>query len=266
MNDPREFPRFSIGRRRLLTYAVSSPVMPIVAGFGVNLATPSSAVAADPQIQWSAHMEGNNLSEWDEEVNSGNADTTVVTSSVGVTPHGGTYMMQQSVTGTGGTRMHRFHEVDALSRSQTTYYYSFYHYLPSAISYGTNDTYILWALSSSRGTGPNGDVPGDVFWALALASSDGTGALDLVWNPFNSALGAGPFALSYGNKYTFAGLAVNRLPIGQWNFIEIMISPSWAFEGQIAVWQDGTLIHEHLRTDRGGGVVTQWPISNPPQN
>src|SRR5258706_2418711 len=46
MNDPRGFPGFSIGRRRLLTYAVSSPVVTIAAGFGVNLATPSSAEAA----------------------------------------------------------------------------------------------------------------------------------------------------------------------------------------------------------------------------
>jgi isoquinoline 1-oxidoreductase beta subunit len=56
MNDPRGLPMdamdksggpgFSIGRRRLLTYAVASPVMTIAAGLGVNLATPSSAVAA----------------------------------------------------------------------------------------------------------------------------------------------------------------------------------------------------------------------------
>jgi len=56
MNDPRGLPMdamgegggpgFSIGRRRLLTYALSSPVVTIAAGFGVNLATPSSAVAA----------------------------------------------------------------------------------------------------------------------------------------------------------------------------------------------------------------------------
>ena len=55
MNDPRGFPLdaidesggtgFSIGRRKLLTYAVSSPVLTIAAGFGVNLAIPSSAVA-----------------------------------------------------------------------------------------------------------------------------------------------------------------------------------------------------------------------------
>src|SRR5437762_1874671 len=278
MNDPRGFPRFSIGRRRLLTYAVSSPVMPIVAGFGVNLATPSSAVAADPQIQWSAHMESGTLltsdtppGEWDEQVNDPGCNTVAIGIDGAVQPHGGNWMMKQTVNAPGpgtwiGTRMQRYPEVDRLSRALTTYYYSFYHYLPSAISYGTNDTYILWALSSSRATGPNGDVPGDVFWALALASSGGTGALDLIWNPFNSALGAGPVYLSPGNKYTFAGLAANRLPIGQWNYIEIMISPSWAYEGQLAVWQNGTLIHELLRTDPYGGVKTQWPISNPPQN
>src|SRR2546427_466023 len=46
MNDPRGFPGFSIGRRRLLTYAVSAPVVTIAAGFGVNLATPSTALAS----------------------------------------------------------------------------------------------------------------------------------------------------------------------------------------------------------------------------
>src|SRR5207237_6767502 len=56
MNDPRGLPMdamdesggpgFSIGRRRLLTYAVSAPVVTIAAGFGVNLATPSTALAS----------------------------------------------------------------------------------------------------------------------------------------------------------------------------------------------------------------------------
>jgi hypothetical protein len=270
MNDPRGFPGFSIGRRRLLTYAVSSPVMPIVTGFGVNLATPSSAVAADPQIRWSAHMESGTLlttdtppGEWDEQVNDLGCTTVAIGTDGAVRPHGGNWMMKQTVPAQGGgTRMQRYPEVDALSRSQTTYYYSFWHYLPSAISYGIYDTYIVWGLNSSRAAG----VAGDPFWALVLASSSGTGALDLIWNPTDSALGAGPHALSPGNKYTFAGLAANRLPIGRWNFIEIMISPSWPFEGQIAVWQNGTLIHEWLRTDPRGGVKTQWPISNPPQN
>ncbi|HYR34020.1 MAG TPA: molybdopterin cofactor-binding domain-containing protein [Burkholderiales bacterium] len=36
----------SIGRRRLLTYALSSPVVTIAAGFGVNLAVPSTALAS----------------------------------------------------------------------------------------------------------------------------------------------------------------------------------------------------------------------------
>ncbi len=246
MNDPKGFPRFSIGRRKLLTYAVSSPVMPIVAGFGVNLATPSSAVAADPQIQWSAHMESGKLltrdtppppGEWDEQVSVSGGTTEVIGIDGDVHPHGGNYMMRQTMTGAGGTMMQRYPEVDALSRQQTTYYYSFYHYLPSAISY-SNGTYMLWGLNSRAGDGTD-----YVFWALALASSGGTGALDLVWNPYDRALGAGPHALSFGNKYTFAGLAANRLPIGQWNYIEIMISPSWAYEGQIAVWQNGTLIH-----------------------
>src|SRR5437879_12788520 len=50
MNDPRGFPGFSIGRRRLLTYAVSAPVVTIAAGFGVNLATPATALASPPPL------------------------------------------------------------------------------------------------------------------------------------------------------------------------------------------------------------------------
>jgi isoquinoline 1-oxidoreductase beta subunit len=53
MNDSRKFPKnatdksgpgFSIGRRKLLTYAVAWPVVTIAAGFGVNLATAASAL------------------------------------------------------------------------------------------------------------------------------------------------------------------------------------------------------------------------------
>src|SRR5438046_8654764 len=103
MNDPKGFPGFSVGRRRLLTYAVSSPVMPIVAGFGVNLATPSSAVAATPQIQWSAGMETtpDHLSEWSEQVNDQNCWTEAILASQaegGIRPpKGGLWQMKQTV-------------------------------------------------------------------------------------------------------------------------------------------------------------------------
>jgi isoquinoline 1-oxidoreductase subunit beta len=69
MNDPRGLPMeamhksvgpgFSLGRRRLLTYAVASPVITIAAGLGVNLATPSSAVAAPmPLVKLSVGTDG----------------------------------------------------------------------------------------------------------------------------------------------------------------------------------------------------------------
>jgi len=56
MNDPKDLPmealneggdeqNFSLQRRKLLTYALSSPVLTIVAGFGVNLAIPATASA-----------------------------------------------------------------------------------------------------------------------------------------------------------------------------------------------------------------------------
>lgn len=55
MNDPRQIPMepeyadepqaLPVSRRSLLAYAVSAPVMTVAAGFGVNLATPSRAMA-----------------------------------------------------------------------------------------------------------------------------------------------------------------------------------------------------------------------------
>jgi len=101
-----------------------------------------------------------------------------------VYPYHGLWAMKQTVNAaSGGTRMQRYPEVDALSRSQTTYYYSFHHYLDSPISYGIYDTYIVWGLNSSAAAG----LAGDPFWALVVASSDGTGALDLIWSPNNHA-------------------------------------------------------------------------------
>jgi hypothetical protein len=219
----------------------------------------------DPQILWSAGMETGNLSEWSEQVNDPGCTTELIGIDGAVHPHGGNFMMKQIVNAaSGGTRMQRYPEVDALSRSQTTYYYSFYHYLPSAISYGIFDTYIVWGLNSKAATGS----PGDPIWSLVLASSDGTGALDLIWSPNDKAPDAGPHANESGGKRTYAGLAANRLPIGQWNFIEIMITPAPDFTGAIKIWQNGTLIHDQSPTSANGlrGVKTQWPISVPAQD
>jgi hypothetical protein len=275
MDDPRGLPLdamdktgpgFSIGRRKLLTYAVTSPVMTIAAGLGVNLATPSSAVAANPQIQWSAGMETGDLSEWSEQVSDPDCTTVAIGIDGAVHPHSGNYMMKQTANAaSGGTVMLRYPEVHALSRSQTTYYYSFYHYLPSAINYGIYDTYFVWELHSTAAAG----LAGSTFWSVVLASSDGTGALDLIWSPndFAPAPGEGPHAGETGGKRTYAGLAANRLPIGQWNFIEIMITPAPDFTGAIKIWQNGTLIHDQSPTSANGlgGVKTRWPISNPAQ-
>src|SRR3989442_3681730 len=69
---------------------VSAPCCPL------SVTTPVSAL---PQIMWSAHMLAGNLSEWDEKVNSGSADTTVVTpASVGIPPRSGSYVIEQAVT------------------------------------------------------------------------------------------------------------------------------------------------------------------------
>jgi len=70
-------------------------------------------------------METGDLSEWDDQVDTGSAESVAVTAaSVGVPPKSGNWVMRQSVTGTGGTRMARFPEIDALTKVGTTFYVS----------------------------------------------------------------------------------------------------------------------------------------------
>src|SRR6202007_401441 len=88
----------------------SSPVSAFAAAG--NVSAPSAPLSVTlqavslPQILWGSHLLTGDLSEWSEKVNSGTADTTVITAaSVGIPPRSGSYWMKQSVSNpTGGTR------------------------------------------------------------------------------------------------------------------------------------------------------------------
>src|SRR5213596_2001899 len=92
-----------------------------------NVSAPSAALPVttlllppppyDPQVQWRAAMEVGDLSQWTEKVNTGYADSAAVTAaSAGIPPHGGAWVMKQSVirpsgvVEASGTRMARYPE------------------------------------------------------------------------------------------------------------------------------------------------------------
>jgi len=189
------------------------------------------------QILWSAHTLAGNLNEWSEKVNSGSADTTVVTAaSVGIPPKGGSYVMKQAVTGaSGGTRMQRYPELDALARAGTPFYWTWWDYFPTSISFGSNDMFMLWGTWSVKTAVPN--APGDPLWGLYFHNTGNT--LDLV---FNATWNAGlPATKVYNSPIP--------VPIGRWNKFEIFTDPA----GHITVWLNGQMLFDL------SGVMTVYP-------
>jgi chitodextrinase len=208
----------------------------------LSVMTPVSTL---PQILWSAGMNTGDLSEWSEKVNSGSADTTVVTAaSVGIPPRSGSYVMKQAVTGSsGGTRMQRYPEVDSSARAGTTFYWSWWDYFPSTITFGLSDTFILWGLNSKSTSASAGDP----FWGLVFHNTGNK--LDLIWSP-NDAAPAGPHAGESGKRIYSSSIPV---PVGQWVFFEVMITPRGDFTGALNIRMNGqTLFDQSL-------VKTMYP-------
>src|SRR5438552_3295838 len=116
----------------------------------LSLSATNPALAPLPLLLWSAGVKMGDLSEWSEKVNTGSADTTVVSAaSVGIPPRDSSYVMMQAVTGAeGGTRMQRYPEVEFLARTGTTFYWSWWDYYPSPISFSIYDTFIMFGTLS----------------------------------------------------------------------------------------------------------------------
>src|SRR5205807_1733625 len=102
-----------------------------VSALSAPLSVTLPVLAPLPQILWSAGMEMGNLSEWSEQVVTGNAATTAVTAaSVGIPPKGGNWVMQQEVISASGaaeasgTRMFSYEPLNSLAWAGTTVYWS----------------------------------------------------------------------------------------------------------------------------------------------
>jgi len=196
-----------------------------------NASTPSAPLAvttsAAPQILWSAGMEMGNLTEWSEKVNSGSADSwPVLAASEGIPPRGGKWVLKQAVTGTdGGSRMFRYPEIIDFSHSGTTFYWSWWDYYPSTITFGLSDSYMIWGIIGKDANGSYNPI-----WNLILGNTGN--ALKLVWSPNDMAPSAGPHAGESGKRYYNSSTSV---PVGQWVYFEVMITPKADFSGALVL-------------------------------
>jgi chitodextrinase len=211
----------------------------------VSVTTPTPAPVA--QILWRADMETGDLSQWSDQTNSGNAYSDAVTAfSAGIPPKSGNWVMRQTVSGTGGTRMARFPEIDQLTKAGTTYYTSWWDYYPAKITFLAGDMFNFWQVGSYDASG----VPNPI-WGLFLNGSDST--LILAWSPAGNGPAEGPHAGEFAQRRAYSSSVA--VPVGQWTFFEIMITPSADFTGALKVWMNGQLVFDQSQ------IKTRFPDS-----
>ncbi|HET7365775.1 MAG TPA: heparin lyase I family protein [Burkholderiales bacterium] len=198
-----------------------------------------------PHILWSAGMETGDLSEWSEEVNTGDADSSAVRAATeGIPPRRGEWLLKQSVTGiAGGTRLARYPEVAALAQEGKAFYVSWWDYFPARISFASTDFFTTFDVLSRDADGLAQPV-----WGLFFQPTDFS--LLLVWSPNGLAPAEGPHAGESGPKVYFSTTPV---PVGEWIFFEVRIKPAADFSGALKVWMNGERLF-HL-TD----VKTRFP-------
>jgi len=134
-------------------------------------------------------------------------------------------MKQQWNGGAAGTRMSRYPEIDQLAKAGTTFYYSWWDFFPAALSFGGSDSYNHWQIASDNGAGVQAPI-----WVLGLSGSGMR--LTLIWSPNDLAPVDGPHSNETG-KRTYTGVVV---PVGQWVFFEVVVTPRGDFTGAIRVW------------------------------
>jgi hypothetical protein len=211
----------------------------------LSLSATNAALAPLPLVLWSAGMATGGLGEWSEKVNSDSADTTVVSAAnAGIPPRSSSYVMMQAVTGAkGGTRMQRYPEVDFLARARTPFYWSWWDYFPTKITFGASDAYILGSVTGKDAQSSYNPVWGWVFNYTSFS-------LDLIWSPNNMAPSPGPHAGESGRRVYSSSVPV---PVGQWVFFEVMVTPRADFTGAIKMWMNGQLLFDQ------SSVKTMYP-------
>jgi chitodextrinase len=212
----------------------------------LSVTTPAAAPA--PRIMWRAGMESGNLGEWSEKVNSGAADSWAVTAaSEGIPPKSGNWVMKQSVTGTvGGSRMQRYPEINSLTAAGTTFYVSWWDYYPAKLTNSGSPYDFMFAIFEIASL-DNCTACYNPIWGLLVNPADFT--LTLGWSPNNLAP-PGPHAGESGKRYYNS---TRPIPVGQWVYFEVMITPSSTFNGAVKLWMNGEVIFDQ------SNVKTRYP-------
>src|SRR5437762_1553270 len=214
----------------------------------------------DPQVQWQTGMETGDLGAWSEKVNTGNADSAAVTiASAGIPARMSTlfnspsaWVMKQSWNGSSGvaeasgTRVSRYTEINALAKAGTTFYYSWWDFFPAALSVGANGWYNHWQIMSNDASGGNAPI-----WVLGFNISGMT--MNHTWSPNGLAPANGPHNGESGSRAYTAPIAV---PVGQWVFFEVMVTPRGDFTGALKIWMNGQVLLNL------SSIKTQFPFVN----
>src|SRR5207249_7357743 len=98
---------------------------------------------------------------------------------------------------------------------------------------------------------PTSASAGEPFWSLVFHNTGNT--LDLVWSPDKTAPAEGPHAGESGRQRYNSSTPV---PVGQWNFFEIMITPRGDFTGALKIWMNGQVLFDL------SSIKTQFPFVN----
>jgi len=214
------------------------------------VSTPAAPPAPAPQILWSAGMEAGNLSEWSEKVNSDSADSwAVLAANEGIPPRGGKWVLKQSVTGTvGGTRMQRYPEINSLTSAGTTFYISWWDYYPTKFTAASSTPGSFMFMNFEIASQDNCAACYYPIWALFIDPSNFT--LVLGWSPSGMAPAEGPHAGESGKRgYT----STVPIPVAQWVYFEVMITPSATFSGAVKIWMNGVVLFDQQN------VKTRFP-------
>jgi len=201
------------------------------------------------QIVWSARMQTGDLCEWSEKVNTDAADSWAVSAaSEGIPSPNGNWVLKQSVTGSvGGTRMQRYPEIAALTAAGTTFYISWWEYYPTQLSAaGSPDTFMFSNFQIA-----SADDCLQCYhpiWGLFINPADFT--LILGWSPNGTAPAEGPHAGESGKRFYYS---TRPVPVAQWIYFEVMITPSSTFTGAVKIWMNRELLFDQAN------VKTRFP-------
>jgi len=196
---------------------------------------------------WSAGFEIGTLGEYEGQNNSGSAvSTPALATNEGIPARRGSWMMKQSVTGStgsSGTRMYRYSTINNLYRTGNPIYYSFWAYFPQATTLGSGGFFNLLQIQSINASGTT-----DPVWILGFHPSNFT--LRLEW--WSVSMSGPHVGESDGRAYD----QPVPIPVGQWTFIQVMVTPREDFTGAVKVWQNGVVIFDMAN------VRTKYPESN----